>query len=257
MRRAVVLILLFAVAFSLPKSWKILRGPSLRHLVESPLQPATESLSAEVSDALDQPFYAYGRGSQSEVFLSQDGKWVVKIPRDRKVKPWLLGRFYNNERNPLSCLHSYLIAGQVLAEETAVLYLHRGAALPQHFGLYDSLGRKLPLSPDRFLFALQKRKPLLSEQLKRAENELQKQQILSALLDLIERERAKGWVSSDHAFLLNFGYEEGQAFRIDIGSYEPLNENFSLPAIAKPISRYLENESSSLSSWWMRRVLTE
>ncbi len=213
-------------------------------------------LEDRIFSTLDQPFFSWGRGSQSEVFLSRDGEWVIKIPRNKKCRPYLLGRFRKNSRGQRGCLESYLTAARELADETAVLYVHRGEpfAMPNQFGLYDRLGRKMVLEPTYFSFALQKRKPLLSEKLEAANLEEAKK-ILSSLLNLIEAERQKGWVCSDYAFTLNFGYEDCRAFRIDIGSYLPVDASYSWKAIAKPIDKYLEHMAeSSLQEWWHQEI---
>lgn len=242
----------------MPKGWKSVRGPSLRLLyrVEEGNR-GQEVLESKVAGALNQPFLPWGRGSQSEVFLSLDGKWVLKIPRNKKTRPYLLGRFRKGSLMKKRCLESYLFAGRELAEESAVIYAHPGGALemPKRFGLYDTLGRRLPMDPKIYPFALQERKPLLAKELVKARNATEAKRILSAFLDLIEAERAKGWVCSDYAFELNLGYEEGRAYRIDIGSYLPVNASYSWEAIAKPVDRFLERcGDADLHRWWREEV---
>ncbi len=257
MRRFLLILALCAVVFSLPKGWKSLRGPSLRLLHRVDGGNGQAVLETKSAGALDQPFFSWGRGSQSEVFLSRDGKWVIKIPRNKKTRSYLLGRFRKESRMRQGCIESYLFAGRELAEETAVAYAHPGGALemPKHFGLYDFLGRRLPMDPVLYPFALQERKPLLAKKLLDAPNPEEAKRLLSALLDLIEAERAKGWICSDYAFELNLGYEEGRAYRIDIGSYLPLNESYSWKAIAKPIDRFLEKgKDLELLQWWRNEV---
>lgn len=155
------------------------------------------------------------------------------------------------------CVESYLTAGQELSKETAVAYVHRGEPIPmpEGFCLYDSLGRRLPMKPEFFTFALQEKKPLLAKELAAHVHQEKAKEILSSLLELIEAERAKGWVCSDYAFALNFGYEGGRAFRIDIGSYIPLSPAFSWEAIAKPIDRFLEEGADRhLQEWWRQEI---
>ena len=155
------------------------------------------------------------------------------------------------------CLASYISAGCELSEETAVAHVHQGGtlAMPEHFGLYDRLGRRLQMNAARVAFALQKRKPLLAEELAKAKSEEEAKRILLSLLDLVDRERRKGWICSDYAFLLNLGYEEGRAFRIDIGSYTRVAQGFSWANIAKPVDRYLErNEDAALQDWWRGEI---
>ncbi len=256
MRRFGLIVVLCLVAFSLPKGWKELRGPSLRLLYPVEKKSSqSKTLDLKTNSALDQSFFSWGRGSQSEVFLSQDGKWVLKIPRNKKTRPYLLGRFRSQERK--GCLESYLRARRDLSDETAVLYVHAGEAIemPKGFGLYDCLGRRLPMRPDVFPFALQEKKPLLAKRLAEAADPEEAKKMLSSLLDLIEAERVKGWVCSDYAFELNLGYDQGRAFRIDIGSYVPADASFSWEAIAKPVNRFLERSGNAeLRAWWDQEI---
>lgn len=256
MRRFGLILLLCLAVFSLPKGWKTLRGPTLRLLYPVEVKSSERKvLDCKTSFALDQPFFSWGRGSQSEVFLSRDRKWVLKIPRNKKTRPYLLGRFRSQERK--GCLKSYLAAGRELSSETAVLYVHAGekVEMPEGFGLYDCLGRRLPMRTDLFPFAVQEKKPLLSDSLAKAENPEEARKMLFSLLTLIEAEKAKGWICSDYAFELNLGYEDGRAFRIDIGSYVPVSAAFSWKEIAKPVNRFLERSGSQqLQEWWDQEI---
>ena len=250
------LILLCFFALSLPLGWKWARGPAPSHLVKESSGCIQASLDRATTAALSQPFTSWGRGSQSEVFLSQDGKWVLKIPRNKKVRPYLLGRFWHSSRVK-SCLNSYRVAGQELAPEAAVHFVHHGdpISMPGEFALIDRLGRKMCVNAGALPFALQRRVHLMAEVLKTETNPEEKKRILSALIDLIAREREKGWVCSDYSFVLNLGYEKGRAFRVDIGSYRPTDESFNWAEVTKPVRHFLQDyKEFTVCGWWDEEI---
>lgn len=254
MRFFVVIALLLSLLW-IPLGWKKARGPSARHF----LRPVSESflqegLGEDVLSILDQPFASWEKGSQAEVFLSRDGEWVLKLPRDKRARSCLLGRFHRSRTN--RWFESYWIAGRYLPEEAALAFVHRGAPidLPKGFVLLDRLGRTIRYDA-KVPFALQRHLPLLSETLKHARQDEEAKEILSALLDLIARERQKGWVCADFAFALNYGYLQKRAYRIDIGSYLPEEGRFDWNEITKPVRRYLErNGQEELYRWWNLEV---
>ncbi len=255
--RLCTLILLCICSLSLPKGWKWVRGPSSHHFVkERSFDIEQETLDQKGSAALSQPFYSWGRGSQSEVFLSRDGQWVLKIPRNKKVRPYLLGSIWSLSKLK-SCLNSYRIASKELAPETAVYYVHHAEpiTMPPSFALIDRLGRKMPVDTGALPFALQRRVDLLCDRLKETLDPAEKKKILLALLHLIAAEREKGWVCSDYAFSNNLGYEAGHALRVDIGSYCPADGTFNWTRVTKDIRHYLQDHGeSTLCQWWDEEI---
>jgi len=99
-------------------------------------------------------------------------------------------------------------------------------------------------------FAIQTRQMLLSHALKKADGANETRRILISYLDLILAEKKKGWVSHDCAFRYNFGMKNGQAHRLDVGSYVPASENFSWPRITKPVMHWLKQSNPALVSWF-------
>lgn len=234
-----------------------MRGPSFRQLDrEDVFSPLKKEVDKKVIEVLNQPFYSWTRGSQSEVFLSRDRCWTLKIPRDKRLRSHLLGRFWNRKRKDEPCLKSYCIAESALCDEAGVLYVNRGNLMQEipSFDLYDRLQRRLPIDPKCLPFALQEKVPLFTDVLKK-ENIQGKKNALLKLLDLMESEYQKGWFCDDCAFALNFGFMNGKAVRIDIGSYAELNGKFSWERTLKPITSYLlKHEDRSLCNWWLQEI---
>lgn len=200
-----------------------------------------EMLGEEATEALGQEYRYLGRGKQCYAFESQDGRYILKLPRmDRYGLPlWLKvcnqmsEGLFSGYKKALEADHparkaflfeSFRLSLSDLQEETALLALHLEPTLPtgKEVLLKNRLRFSYRLPLDKTLFALQRKKallvPTLQEALRRGDvNEAHR--IVEAWVVLVGKRAHKGILNKDASFLRNFGYEAGRAFQIDIGSF--------------------------------------
>lgn len=205
--------------------------------------PLSEVVSDPVDDleiiqALKQRFSYLGRGHQCYAFESEDGRYVLKLPRsDRYLVPfWLRAcsfSFLDAYRESLRqekarrlrfMLGSFQIAFTELRQETSLLYLHLNQT--HCFGsqatLRDRIGRTYRIDLDTSAFVLQRKKPLMMPAFQRALREGDReaaQEILRAFLEVVAIRAEKGIFNKDPSFLKNFAFEDGKGIQIDIGSF--------------------------------------
>jgi hypothetical protein len=247
-------ILLIVCLFSLPKGWHTLKGPG-KHLLSTLLLQETQPPIRPA--LLAQSFSYWKKGGQFYVFLSEDQKIVLKIPRALKMGQTLLRRIRAQQPSG-EFLTSMKAASQFLVEETALLYAHYGSIsleIPSQFILLDCFGRSIPIDLARIPFILQTKQELLSSALEKESSSVKRKEMLLAFLDLILREQKKGWMSVDKSFRLNISYEKGRAWRIDVGSYAPLRKNFSLKEAAKPVCHWLRQQDPELLPWFEQELV--
>jgi len=184
---------------------------------------------------LSQPYHFLGKGAQSYVFESEDGKYVVKLFRfDRKRDP----------KKIASVFEACRLAYQNLREETGLIYLHLNPTKNRFppFQAKDPLGRsfKIPLDPLRF--AIQKKaEDFETTMLAARDNPAQMKERIDQLMTLLHARTAKGIWNKDPNLSRNFGYLEDRAIEFDFGSYR---QNACLDQ-EKEISRY----SKKLRRW--------
>lgn len=253
--RGALLVLLIILALSVPKTWNAIKGAD-SHLFSKTFVPTPSGLKSDVT-TLAQPFYYWGKGSQFYVYLSKDGLYVLKIPRASKMRESLIDRVLRRKMKKPDPLTSMQIAHDHLALQTGLLAVHLGSwandPIPAVL-LYDRIHRGRAVDLNCTPFALQRRQKLLSAALEDAADLSESKQILMAYLDLIGLEKKSGWMSHDCAFWQNFGFENGQALRLDIGSYVPVDDDFSWSRITKPVLHWLKNSNSLLSDWFEQEI---
>jgi hypothetical protein len=187
----------------------------------------------ELLSLLDQPFTYLGKGAQTFVFGSKDGRYVIKF-----------FRYFHKYATPLEALpfaavqrtaakrrrkmekdfNSYKLAFDHLKEETGLLYLHlnRTAHLKKTATLYDKFKMRHQVALDDFGFIVQKRAdpfyPTLSRLIK--ENSPEKAKAaLTCLVQLFAKQRALGLFDKDPNLRTNFGFIDNQPVQLDIGRF--------------------------------------
>jgi hypothetical protein len=260
--RAVCLIFLMMIALAVPKTWHVIKGAD-QHLFSKNIA-ATEQqnltargISPDVAGILAQPFYYWGKGSQFYVYSSRDQRYVLKIPRASKMRESLIDRILHRKVKKPDLMMSMRIAYDYLTLQTGLTAVHLGrwvnVQIPPVL-LYDRIHRGKTVDLNSVPFVLQKRQKLLSNALLEANDANESKRILMAYLDLILLEKKRGWVSHDCAFWLNFGFENDQALRLDVGSYVPVGGRFSWRRITKPVSRWLQKNDPSLAVWFEQEL---
>jgi hypothetical protein len=189
---------------------------------------------------LDQPFHYIDKGSQSYVFESRDGKYVIKFFRFDYPETTL---------KVLTLFNACKIAYDQLREETGLIYLHLN--LTQE-GLpillcKDAIGRKYRFPLDQYRFAIQKKAKSFRLTLQEARNDpvLMKKR-MDQFLDLLRSRTAKGIFNTDPTLSRNFGFLDDRAIEIDFGNYRPTsthNEISEMLRYTERLRRWLSTEA--------------
>jgi hypothetical protein len=187
--------------------------------------------------SLNEPFTFLGHGNESFAFLSADKKTVLKVFKLQFLRP---AYFKEMVRAPLAewpetlvrarkarldrTFSSIKIAYDLLREETALEYVHLTPTT--HFTkpliLIDKLGISHTLDPNSLKFVLQKKADLVFPTLDVLVSQKKYDAVqahVDSLLNLIEKRAALGIVDRDATLGTNFGFIDGKAVEIDIGSF--------------------------------------
>lgn len=188
-------------------------------------------LNEQTKQILAQSFYYLGRGRQCFAFASQDGQYVLKLPRTDifQIPLWLKSlpfkqckarKMGEKQERQQFLVDSVSIAFEELKEQTALIAVHLGKSEErQRVTLVDALGSKFKFSAGKTPFVLQYKKPLLTKAFMAAQSVTEKEKILSAMLDVIAERAKKGILNRDRSFLRNYAYDGTKAYQIDVGSF--------------------------------------
>ena len=279
MRKWFVVFCLIGGIFLVGKGWHFAKGGFhfLRVRAALPSLPNPMPISQEIAADLNQPFFYLGQGRQYYVFSSEDGKYVLKLPRlDRYEVPfWLAAApfpFLNEQRKKMReqrkrrlelLLESARIAFEELQEETGVLLLHFHATdgLQVKTTIRDRIGRVYGLDLDRTAFVLQEKKDVMADAFDRSfrKGDLQAaKEILSAFLRATAARAQKGVYNKDHFQLLrNYGFDGSRGFEIDIGTFYREPANFSKTPFrdtVEPIGKWLFQVDPVLADWFVSQT---
>ncbi|WP_420422649.1 hypothetical protein [Simkania sp.] len=193
----------------------------------------TEEPFPIATTTLEKPFHYLNSGSQSYVFLSEDGETVLKLFKFQhmRVLPWLdllpLPNYFSSMRNKkraqkravLECtLSSYQIAFENLREETGILYF--STRLGKKVTIYDKIGKKHTVDLSKTPFVLQKKASLVYDTIDNWMNLGQKEKAEQGLRDLLHLALVrcqKGIFDKDPDFSTNFGFVNHHPVQIDVG----------------------------------------
>lgn len=213
-------------------------------------RPLSMNEQKEVNQALDQSYHYLGKGCQSYVFGSEDGKYVIKFFKYQRyrLQPWL-AYFpplpavvkYRQEKmekkwNKLDgFVKSWKIAFENLKDETGLIFIHLNKTdhLQRQMILYDKMGQKHEINLDQMEFCVQCQAHMLCgtllEQKENGDLETSKQ-LIHQLLNTILSEYARGLADNDHALMQNTGVAQGKPIHIDVGQFV-FNEDVKQPAV--------------------------
>lgn len=204
--------------------------------VREPVHARLEFWNEEADLALAQKYRFLGRGRQCFAFESEDGKYVVKLPRTDiyQIPAWLrfspfenLKKQYAKQRGEQErfILQSFRIAYEELHEQTGTLALHighTGSKTGKRISLIDRLGCSFHLPVETTTFVLQTKHPILMKAFLAAREKGERheaERILSAFIDIVVDRGKRGIWNRDESFLRNYGFDGEKAFQIDIGSF--------------------------------------
>jgi hypothetical protein len=201
--------------------------------------PLSDAEKSELKKILNQPFDYLAKGAQSYVFLSRDGRYVLKFFRIYHLQPplWVTHlkwpSFIEHYRQQKIAkkdqeLHrdfaSYKIAYDALREETGIIFLHlnKTKELHQSLTFYDKIGIKHEVDLDQMEFLVQKRAELVYpalEQMMATEGVEGAKEALSQLVSLLSLRCSKGIRDKDPDLNTNFGFIGHQPLQIDVGRF--------------------------------------
>lgn len=205
-----------------------------------------------VQTALSQVYTYLGKGCQSYVFLSADGKYVLKFFKYQRFRPqeWLnyfsfipavdtyrLEKIEKKKEKLNNLFTSLKVAYDELQPETGIIYIHLNKThdLGINLAIVDKTGFTHHLDLDQYEFMLQKRAEMLTSTLDKwmtsGQSEKAKR-LIDELLDVISSEYQRGLGDNDHALMQNTGVLEGHPVHIDAGQFAR-NEKFKETKVAK------------------------
>jgi hypothetical protein len=251
------------------------RDPAL--VLAQPSKQDIESLSLITK----QPFRYFKKGSQAYAFMSDDGKYILKLFKFHHMHSmkWLqaipLPACFQEERNSLInhreerislTLHSYKIAQEKLNKECALIFTQilPSSSYTLPVTIIDPVGRTYSFDLAHYGFALQHRVNLVLPALR---NWIQLNKIdeakkaLSSLVGLFVTRCKKGIQDIDPDLHKNAGYFGSTAVHIDIGSFLENNLMTSkekmVPDIQKAFKKlhlWLEGRSPDLASFLAEKL---
>lgn len=218
---------------------------------------ATESLfeteKEQLKEVLSQKFTYLGKGCQSYVFASEDGKYVLKFVKYQRFRPqaWLdyfesvplinryrLAKIEKKHKKLDMLFTSWKTAYEHLKPETGLVYVHlnKSKDLQQTLTIYDKLGLEHKINLDDMEFLLQKRADMLCPTITRFVKEGQiadAKLLIDNLINMILGEYNRGLADNDHALMQNTGAIGTMPVHIDVGQFV-INPQITNPAEYKP-----------------------
>lgn len=203
------------------------------------LSSLSEEQKLLANEILEQHFYFLGDGGQGYSFLSEDGRYVLKLfklhhMRTAKVLSKLplfgpLKTATNNfiderERNHTKIFSSCKIAMEDFQEETGLIFLHLNTTSHEYpsVSITDAIGITHKIDLDKAAFALQKKATVAFTNLKQAmihKDEAAIKEAISSFVSFVAKRCQKGIEDLDAGFKRNYGIINGQLIEIDVGSF--------------------------------------
>lgn len=210
----------------------------ISHVLIKDKLPLTSKEKTEFSELFSSSFYYLAQGSQMYAFISEDGKYILKLTKQNRLRFFkipssrLLASFQkkiqsskelekNNKRKKL--YQSCQIAWNELRNECGLLVFGMGTCKPEiTITLFDKLGREyqIPLSSTDFM--LQQKGELISPTLKGLIHEgkiAEAKKRLDELYSLLLLRCQKGIFDEDASISKNAGFLEDRAIYLDIGGF--------------------------------------
>ncbi len=222
--------ILFLIALSLCIYLVFPPRPSLKQrlLLPSPYLSLSELDDKEhpsIDEILSQPFSYLGKGTQSYVFVSKDGTYVLKFLKQHPTP-----RFFADNKKTLKHQHNHIEAVKACAlswselrEQTALLYIHLEPThhLQKTVTLFDRKGKKWEIPLDQTCFLIQKKAELVYPHLDHllSLHDLQgAKEALHSIVTLFKDLESKGVIENDPVLRKNFGFVGNRAVQIDCGT---------------------------------------
>lgn len=215
--------------------------------------PLSDNEKKTIQDILSQKFTYLGKGCQSYVFQSEDGKYVIKFLKYQRFKPqpflfhltflpgmetYLNKKIATKQVKLNRLFQSWKLASDYLKKETGVIYVHLNKTdfLQQKIHVKDKLGFSHTFDADQIEFLIQKNVKMICpaiKELMKQDKEEQVKTLLVSLVDMILAEYSQGFGDRDHALMQNTGFDQtGNPIHVDVGLFTQDN-NFKNSSIYK------------------------
>ena len=215
--------------------------------------PLSAEIKTEIDPILNNHFTYLCCGSQSYVFLSDDGKTVLKLFKFQhlRIPPWLefiplpkkIHSFREEKKRKKRDLlertfDSFQIAYTLFKEETGLIFIHlnKTNTLKKQITIRDKIGRNHTLDLDQVEFILQKRGSTTYQTIDKwvQEDQIDKaKEGIHGILHLALKRCKKGIFDKDPDFKTNFGFVNEMPLQIDFGRFS-LDPNEKNPEVYIP-----------------------
>lgn len=213
------------ITYEMPyeKSWEI-----------DPLPAEQES---QLNQILAQPYFYLGKGAQSYVFASQDGRYVLKFFKFKHLRPsWFVDRLPSvgpiktykekqaarKERRLLGVFRSYRLAYELNREEGGLIFIQLNAVnnLKRSVTVIDKIGLRHTIDLENYPFIVQYKGESLRVVLARLLDEGDLNTVkrrIGQIFDVYAGEYRKGIYDHDHGVMRNTGFIAEQPLHLDLG----------------------------------------
>lgn len=175
-----------------------------------------------------QTFYYKDHGASSSAFLSEDGRYILKLFKMRDTR---------TDEEVAERLAGYQLANDIHKKNTGIIFWHlyKTNHLKKSINIVDTiginrstkLGARRTVDLDNYIFVIQQRAEkmgtLLNNALRKGEVE-QARKYLSQFFILYEEELKKGILDIDAKFFFNTGFYDGLPIRFDVSHLRPFEE---------------------------------
>jgi len=186
--------------------------------------------------------YSYlGKGGQSYVFVSEDGRSVLKLMRSSKLK-LKQSKIEAQEKLLRETLLSYDIANRYFKEETGIIHTHLSPGGSGQIRIKDKLGICHTLDARHYPYIIQEKAMLVKEKIAQSmdEGDVEKARLtIRSLFALLKARSEKGIEDGDPNLIKNFGFCGDRPIQIDPG-------RFSSPATSL---KKLTDSKQDLQNW--------
>lgn len=212
-------------------------SPTFVSSPEWELPPLSEEEQKTVDKVLCQQFTYLARGSQAFAFISEDGKYILKLFKQSKWHPKNIFGYVPLPFNPYfkdylmrkrkcdATLKSCKTALLHVKEDTGVLFAHLNPTkLPTPpMRLLDKHGKKWIFDLSNSCFLLQKKADLFYPhiQMKMQEGDLEgAKYAITSTIKLLDRFFEMGVFENNAILRKNFGFIDNEAMQFDIGKFK-------------------------------------
>ena len=225
------------------------------------LQPRISEM--ELQKILSQEFHFYSRGTQSFVFLSADGSFVLKLFVVNRCSSQLTRKAKKNLLNPISSfrvLEGCKTAYSRAPNETGLIYTHLNLTekeLPK-IVLKGPCWKRTKISLDHYRFALQRRATSLSEKISkdyRMDDFPSFCEKINQVFSYLSHRTNLEIYNRDSQALSNYGFlENNEVMEMDFGQYSHCPEKDKEQKEKRRLIRNLKKWAIQKAPKWKEKI---